>query len=81
MFTLPNLIGGFLFSAIGFVAFIYGKKMTLWRPMVLGVALMIYPYFFTNTWLLYGIGSVLTAALFVWRSSDLPDNANAQMKS
>jgi hypothetical protein len=67
MFTLPNLIGGFLFSAIGFVAFIYGKKMSLLRPTLLGIALMVYPYFCVSTWLLYGIGTLLTAALFLFK--------------
>lgn len=67
MLTAPNLIGNFLFSGIGFVAFMYGKKMTLWKPMGLGLALMIYPYFFADTRLLYGIGIALTAALFVFR--------------
>ena len=67
MFSAPNLIGNFLFSGIGFVAFVYGKKMTLWKPMAIGLALMIFPYFFSDTWLLYGIGVALTAALFVFR--------------
>ena len=67
MFTLPNLIGGFLFSAVGFVAFVYGKKMALLRPMLLGIVLMVYPYFVSDTRLLYGIGAVLTAALFVFK--------------
>jgi hypothetical protein len=67
MFTPPNLIGGFLFSGIGFVAFIYGKRMTQWKPMTLGVALMAYPYFVSDTRLLYIIGTALTAALFIFR--------------
>ena len=36
-------IGGFLFSSIGFVAFVYGKRMHIWRPMFIGLALMAYP--------------------------------------
>jgi len=67
MFSAPNLIGNFLFSGIGFIAFVYGKKMTLWKPMAIGLALMIFPYFFSDTWLLYGIGAALTAALFLFR--------------
>lgn len=67
MFKTPNLIGSLLFSAIGFVAFVYGKKMTLWRPMVLGILLMGYPYFVSDVWLMYGIGVALTAALYFFR--------------
>ena len=67
MFSAGNLIGNLLFSCIGFVAFIYGKKQSLWKTMLLGVALMIYPYFVSNEWLMYGIGAALTAALFVFK--------------
>jgi len=41
--SAANLIGGFVFGSIGFVAFIYGKRMNLWKPMFLGIGLMIYP--------------------------------------
>lgn len=67
MFTASNLIGGLIFSGIGFVAFVYGKKMALWRPMVLGILLMGYPYFVSDTWVMYGIGVLLTAGLYVFR--------------
>jgi len=56
-----------IFGAVGFVAFVYGKKNVLWRPMVLGVALMVYPYFVSGTLMLYFIGMALTAALYFWR--------------
>ncbi|MCC7407835.1 MAG: hypothetical protein IT442_07165 [Phycisphaeraceae bacterium] len=61
------LIAMILFSVIGMAAFTYGKKQAAWQSMVLGVALMCYPYFVSTTWLLYGIGTALTAALFVFR--------------
>jgi hypothetical protein len=62
-----NLIGGLVFGSIGFVAFIYGKRMHVWKPMFLGIALMAYPYFVENDILLFGIGVVGTAALFLFR--------------
>ena len=41
MFSSPAaLFGSVLFGAIGMGAFIYGKKMVLWKPMVVCVALM-----------------------------------------
>jgi hypothetical protein len=67
IFTAANLFGQILFGAIGLAAFIYGKKQSSFRAMILGVAIMAYPYFVTETWLLYTIGIVLTALLFVWR--------------
>ena len=56
-----------IFGAIGFVAFVYGKKNTLWRPMIIGIALMTYLYFFSGTLAICFIGIALTAALYFWR--------------
>jgi len=56
-----------IFGAIGFVAFVYGKRNTLWRTMIIGIALMAYPYFFSEILALYLIGIALTAALYFWR--------------
>ena len=63
---MVNLIGGFLFSGIGFVAFMYGKGQPNLRLMLLGAALMVYPYFVGNTALMYAIGTALTAAVFLF---------------
>ncbi len=65
--SAANLIGNILFGSVGFVAFVYGKKTASFKPMVLGIALMVFPYFVSNTAAMYGIGSVLTAALFIAR--------------
>ena len=65
--SAANLIGGFVFGSIGFVAFIYGKRMNLWKPMFLGIALMVYPYFITNDAVMYVIGIFGSAALFFLR--------------
>lgn len=56
-----------LFGTVGFAAFVYGKKATSWKPMVIGVALMVYPYFIENALLLYSIGIALCVSLFVFR--------------
>lgn len=48
-------------------AFVYGKKQGAAGPMVLGLALMGYPYFVTQTWLLYALGMLLTGLLFRFR--------------
>jgi hypothetical protein len=67
VFSGANLIGGLLFGSIGFVAFVYGKRMQVWKPMFLGIALMAYPYFVENDIALFAIGAVGTAALFLFR--------------
>ena len=61
------LIGSFLFSSIGFVAFVYGKKQGLWKTAVLGVLLMMYSYFVPGTFYVYVVGIALTAALFIFK--------------
>ena len=66
-FSPANLIAGLLFGSIGFIAFVYGKRMNLWKPMFCGIALMIYPYFVSNVLLIWLIGSVGTALLFFLR--------------
>ena len=69
MFNLSaaNLIGGLLFGSIGFVAFIYGKRMNLWKPMLLGLALMGYPYFISDDMTMIAIGVIGTVGLFFLR--------------
>jgi len=66
-FSAANLIGGFVFGSVGFVAFIYGKRMNLWKPMLLGIALMVYPYFVSNDAAMLIIGIVGSSALFFFR--------------
>lgn len=62
-----DLFGSLLFGVVGFAAFVYGKKNALFKPMIIGLVLMIYPYFIAQTWLLYTIGGALTLALVVFR--------------
>ena len=66
-FSTAKIFAYILFGAIGLAAFIYGKKQKYWRPMVLGIALMGYPYLISGTLALYLIGIALTAALYFWR--------------
>jgi hypothetical protein len=67
VFSGANLLGGLIFGSIGFVAFIYGKRMHIWKPMFIGLALMAYPYFVENDVAMFAIGVVGTAALFLFR--------------
>ena len=61
----PGAVFGMLaFGTIGFAAFMYGKNSMRLRPVVLGFALMAYPYFVSDGWILYGTGALLTTALF-----------------
>jgi hypothetical protein len=67
VFSGANLLGGLIFGSIGFVAFIYGKRMHVWKPMLLGLILMAYPYFIEDELTLFIIGILGTGALFLFR--------------
>ena len=62
-----NIFGGLLFGTIGFIALIYGRRQSSIRTIGVAVALMVYPYFISNTAVMYLVGAVLVAALLVFR--------------
>ena len=66
-FSAAKIFAYIIFGAIGFVVFVYGKKNKFFRPMIIGVALMVYPYFISGTFFLYFTGIALIAALYFWR--------------
>lgn len=61
------LLLSFLFGTFGLGYFVYGKKQANWIAMVVGAALMIFPYFVSNAWIMAAIGLVLMALPFVFR--------------
>ena len=66
-FSLANLFAWIIFGSIGFVAFIYGKKQASLKPLVIGILLMVYPYFFKSTLWLYVVGMSLCLLLYFWK--------------
>lgn len=56
-----QLFWGMIFGAIGLGYFTYGKKQSAVVPLVIGIALFIFPYFFSSTAMLVITGSVLVA--------------------
>ena len=60
-----SFLASLLVSSIGFVAFAYGKKQSRLPQMLVGVALMVFPYFVSSVSLMLGIGGALLGALFV----------------
>ena len=66
-FTWPSpayLFGMLLFSLLGFAAFRYGRKNDRYPTMAIGVALMLFPYVVSRTWLLYVVGIALCAGIW-----------------
>ena len=61
------LLWGLLFGSIGLGFFVYGKKQKAAVPMVCGLALMIFPYFISNTIVLVAIGAMLIAVPYFVR--------------
>jgi len=61
------LLWGLLFSSIGLGFFVYGKKQRAVVPLICGVALMLFPYFVSDTILLVAIGVVLMAIPYFFR--------------
>ncbi len=53
-----------VFSLVGYAAFRYGRKNDRSRTMWIGVALMLYPYIVSPTWLLYVGGVALCVGLW-----------------
>ena len=59
------LLGSLLFGLVGWGAYRYGKKNALPRAKWIGLALMLYPYAISATWLLYAVGALLCGALYM----------------
>ena len=56
-----SILWGLLFGSIGLGFFVYGRRQRTVVPLVCGVALMIFPYFVSNTILLVILGVALVA--------------------
>lgn len=61
------LLWGLLFGGVGLGFFIYGTRQKAVVPLVCGLALMAYPYFVSNVWLLVAVGVALAAAPYFVR--------------
>ena len=61
------LLWGLLFGSIGLGFFVYGRRQKTVVPLVCGIALMIFPYFVSNTVLLVALGLVLIAVPYFVR--------------
>jgi hypothetical protein len=52
-------------GSLGMALFVYGKKQARIPPLVLGILMMVYPYFISNLWLMSGIAVGLLGLLWV----------------
>ena len=63
--SIATIIIAIVFSIVGYAAFRYGRKNSETKPLLIGIALMLYGYFVSNPWVSFGIGALLTAFLFI----------------
>jgi apolipoprotein N-acyltransferase len=59
------IFGAIVFGLIGLVAFRRGRKSGRRTTLWLGVALMVYPYAISRTWLLYAVGVALCSGIYL----------------
>ena len=65
--VLPSpayLFGALLFGLIGYVAYRRGKVVSRSELKWTGLALMLYPYAVSESWILWAVGVALTAWLY-----------------
>lgn len=65
--VLPSpayLLGAIVFGIIGYVAFRRGRKKSSAMLTWAGVALMLYPYAVSQTWLLWILGIALCGGIY-----------------
>ena len=63
-----QLFLGVIFSSIGLGYFMYGKKQQRTVPLVCGIGLMVYSYFFDSNLTIIGIGCILSIIPYFLRA-------------
>jgi hypothetical protein len=61
------LLWGLLFGSVGLSFFTYGKRQRAVVPLLCGLALMVFPYFVSNTVVLVAAGVALVAVPYFVR--------------
>jgi hypothetical protein len=64
---VATLIWGFIFGCIGLGYVSYGKSQHAIKPMLCGVAMMVFPYFVSGVLLTVLVGVLLMAIPWFWR--------------
>lgn len=64
-FDATSLLAGMLVSSIGFVLFMYGKRMGRAPQLATGLVLLIFPYFVSSVFWMLGVASLLIGLCWV----------------
>jgi hypothetical protein len=62
---VSSIAAGFVVSGVGFVLFNYGRKMGRIPHVVIGLILMVFPYFVPSVLVMFGIAALLCALLYL----------------
>ena len=62
--TPAYILGAILFGIIGWIAFRRGRKTSVSLLTWTGVALMVYPYGISDTWMLWLVGTALSGLAY-----------------
>jgi hypothetical protein len=66
-FSISGLFAGLIFGCIGIWMFREGKRYTDLRIVMIGIALMVYPYFTHGPLMDWGVGAGLCGvAYYIW---------------
>ena len=65
--SISSFAAGLIFGSFGIYAFKRGKTRGYALDIILGLILMIYPYFIENAFLNWGIGISLLLAVYYFR--------------
>lgn len=64
MFNGYTILAGLIFGTIGWVSLRYGRGIGRWKPIAIGLTLMIYPWFVTHRIWVWVIGVGLLVLLW-----------------
>jgi hypothetical protein len=60
-----SIIASIVVSGVGFVLFSYGRKMSRAPHVIVGLILMVFPYFVPGVLMMFGIGTLLCGLLYL----------------
>lgn len=60
-----SLIAGLVVSGVGFVFFSYGRKMSRPPHVIIGIIMMVFPYFVPSVNAMFAIGALLCGLLYM----------------
>jgi hypothetical protein len=65
-FTEGSLFANLIVSAVGFFLLTYGRKTSDIRKVVLGMVMLVYPYFVSNAAVMIGIAVALVGGFWLF---------------